>query len=310
MSAKRFCLYKFGDTASTTGDQLLPTGIELNRFLKNPVMFYGHNSGGDPQDVVGRWENIAFEIDGLYADADFDMSSEKGRAVAEKVKNGYIKGASLGILPKERKEKTITKCEVYEASVVDVPAMQRSLRLSADPNLLFFQSNLSKPVTMSEQKPQTTFSAPTSPTGTAFPQPTAPATPGVTAEQYSLLQKHLQASEEARKADSQTFAQQTELQNKEIQALKENQKATLEAMQKQFEVMKDLPSKGAKQEFSVEQVFQMAFTGKDLEGKPLSEAKCREFADLSDKNMEEGKLDGTGQSRHSLTGLDPEQKDA
>lgn len=104
-------------------------GIDTTSFERNPVMLYMH----ERKTVVGRWENIRKEGKRLLADAVFDESTELGRTVSQQVKNGFLRSASIGVDIIEEKEingvKTITKSELFEVSIVDIPSNKNALKL-------------------------------------------------------------------------------------------------------------------------------------------------------------------------------------
>lgn len=104
-------------------------GIDTTVFERNPVMLYMH----ERKTVVGRWENIRKEGNKMLADAVFDESTELGRTVKAQVENGFLRSASIGVDIIEdtviNGVKTITKCSLFEVSIVDIPANQNALKL-------------------------------------------------------------------------------------------------------------------------------------------------------------------------------------
>jgi len=126
------------------GSRILTSGIDLDRFKKNPIMLWMHrrDDGWDFSQVlpIGKWENIRIEDDKLMADPVFDENDKFATLIRSKVENDLIKGCSIGINPKEFSEDpkflvkgqtraTITKCELYEASIVDLPSNKNTVRL-------------------------------------------------------------------------------------------------------------------------------------------------------------------------------------
>lgn len=105
-------------------------GINTELFERNPVMFYMHNR---EKGIVGRWENIRKEGKQLLADAVFDDTTELGRQVKMQVENGFLRCASIGIenVVKERLNGVdiITKCNLKEISIVDIPANGNAVKL-------------------------------------------------------------------------------------------------------------------------------------------------------------------------------------
>lgn len=110
-------------------------GIDLDRFLKNPVMFYNHDRG---KGVVGRWENIRKEGGKLYGTPVFDCHHELGSKIQRQVEEGFIRAASIGIgylepeydpLKNTNAPETILACELLEASICDIPSNRNTLQL-------------------------------------------------------------------------------------------------------------------------------------------------------------------------------------
>lgn len=68
------------ETLNSYGFYVLTAGIDMRKFLQNPIMLWNHSrSYGSKNDVlpIGRWENLKVEGGRLMADAVFD---EIGRA--------------------------------------------------------------------------------------------------------------------------------------------------------------------------------------------------------------------------------------
>ncbi|GAB4129563.1 MAG: hypothetical protein Fur0027_14490 [Raineya sp.] len=119
------------------GTRILTKGLSLGNFLKNPVMFYNHDRSRLP---IGKWENVK-KVDGkLVATPTFDIGDEFAKEVKRKFEDGYLNSASIGILVLGTSNEpelmlqgqslpTITKCELLEASVVDVPANANAVKL-------------------------------------------------------------------------------------------------------------------------------------------------------------------------------------
>lgn len=111
-------------------------GGKFDRFRENPVMLDSH----DDRAVIGKWNNLTFSGPKLTAETDFDMEDPVAAKIAGKVDRGYIKGASMGIIPLEAEYKDIpglggavvlTSWELLEASPVGVPSNKSALRLYA-----------------------------------------------------------------------------------------------------------------------------------------------------------------------------------
>ena len=117
-------------TINSYGFVVLTEGINLSRFIKNPVMFYNHRKD---KGVIGRWENLRIENGKLYGTPVFDDKHEPGKTIKEKVESGFLKGASMGIDVLAMEDingvKTAVKCELVEVSVCDIPSNENALQL-------------------------------------------------------------------------------------------------------------------------------------------------------------------------------------
>ena len=116
------------ESINSHGFKVLTAGIDTSNFEKNPIMLYMH----ERPNVIGRWENLTKENGKLYADAVFDVESEKGKEVARQVEQGFLRGASMGILELERSGDVVTKSEVVEISIVDIGSNSNALKLYKD----------------------------------------------------------------------------------------------------------------------------------------------------------------------------------
>lgn len=118
-----------GRSVNNHGFRINLDGMDLTRFKSNPVMLYQH----DPERNIGCWENIRIENNRLLADAVFDTEDPTGKEVCRKVEAGFLKGCSIGIMVEEMREiadeLVATRCELFEASVVSVPADAGAVRL-------------------------------------------------------------------------------------------------------------------------------------------------------------------------------------
>ena len=127
------------------GFRVLTSGIDLERFKSNPVMLWMHKREGNFSFTqaplpIGKWENIRVEEDKLMGDPVFDEADDFAVKIKQKFDKGIINAASIGIsiiestndpkslLPGQSRP-TISKSEVVEASLVDIPANKRAVRL-------------------------------------------------------------------------------------------------------------------------------------------------------------------------------------
>ena len=120
------------ETLNCYGCIVLTAGINTARFERNPVMYYMHDRD---KGVIGRWENIRKDGAKLLADAVFDDGSELGAKVKHQVETGFLRTASVGLENIRYEDingvKTIVECDLYEISIVDVPANENAVKLYA-----------------------------------------------------------------------------------------------------------------------------------------------------------------------------------
>lgn len=126
--------FVLSEGAMTTKRIVVPIDtIDFSSFTKNPVMLYNHGRGWVP----GRWENVRVDTGKLMGDPVFDDADAKAVELKGKVERGFIKGASLGIRnvvaveleDADGKYWKVTKCELREVSIVDIPADVNALML-------------------------------------------------------------------------------------------------------------------------------------------------------------------------------------
>ena len=123
------------DSLDSHSERVLPEGGILTRFLKLPVMLFQHDRWKAP---IGLWKDIRLEGNKLTAEPEFDMDDPLGVYVSKKVDKGYLKAASIGFKEFEKSEDpammlpgqkypTITKWELYEASIVTMGSNENAL---------------------------------------------------------------------------------------------------------------------------------------------------------------------------------------
>ena len=125
------------ESVLTNGMRVLVDGISTEQFEKNPVMFYYHNDWSLP---IGKWTNIRKENGQILADADFDEDDDdkEVQRIIKKVKKGYIKMASAGLVdlelsddPAYRIEKqtgyTVIRSRIRESSIVPIGRNHNSM---------------------------------------------------------------------------------------------------------------------------------------------------------------------------------------
>lgn len=125
------------ESVNRYGFRVLTSGIRLENFRKNPVMFYNHDRSQLP---IGKWTNIKVKDGKLMADPEFDTADELAMKVKDKVDKGIINSTSIGfdvitlsddptlMMPGQRRS-TVTESDVFEASIVDIPGNTNAVRM-------------------------------------------------------------------------------------------------------------------------------------------------------------------------------------
>lgn len=104
-------------------------GISIDSYIKNPVLIDAHNINGSVvQTVLGRLKNLTKTKDAngvklLSGVAEF-ADTPNGNIARKLVEEGYLKTVSIGfgVLDYDAKDMRISKSELYETSLVSVPA--------------------------------------------------------------------------------------------------------------------------------------------------------------------------------------------
>ena len=105
-------------------------GWELEHYLKNPVVLWGHN-----HNIIVAVTTSLQKIDGqLVAEGKFAPTAE-GQEKRKLYDFGFLRASSVGFLEKEREGNLITKAELIEWSFVSVPANPYALSLAMEKDL-------------------------------------------------------------------------------------------------------------------------------------------------------------------------------
>ena len=114
------------------GFSVLTSGIDLEeRFKENPVCLNNHQN--DTKSVLGT--NPQKDNGQLLLTPDFDTEDPEGKEVVRKVLAGKLKGCSMGIMfnPDDLVNMdgvlVLTKCVLFEVSIVAVPSNANAIRL-------------------------------------------------------------------------------------------------------------------------------------------------------------------------------------
>lgn len=135
---KQAFVFNDENVENSYGFSILTSGIGLSRFKNNPVMLDNH--WNSTSNVLGKWEKVKKSKGLLTGYPVFDAEDEDAKKIKGKVDRGYIKSCSMGISFNREDLKLVggklilTKCELYEVSIVAIPSNANSIRLYVGDN--------------------------------------------------------------------------------------------------------------------------------------------------------------------------------
>lgn len=113
------------------GEVVAVDGWDLKNFKNAPRLLWAHDH---TEPAIGKVTKTWYEGTGrskkLMFEAVFQDITEKARAISQLVKEGFINTFSVGFKPLEIDGNTITKSELLEISVVNVPANPQAMLLA------------------------------------------------------------------------------------------------------------------------------------------------------------------------------------
>lgn len=125
------------ESVNCYGTRILTSGIDLTRYEQNPVLLYMHERG----KVVGLVKNLKVENDELIGEMEFDKASSLSEQLSKQYEFGSMKMVSANLriletssdkslLREGQTRATITRCELFEVSVVDIGGNANAFVLS------------------------------------------------------------------------------------------------------------------------------------------------------------------------------------
>lgn len=125
-STKKFVLHS--ETQNSYGFRVRTSGIDLTEFLLNPLMLWLHQrpSGKSKNEVLplGYWEDVEVKNGKIYGVPVFDDTDPFAVQLFNKVENGTIKMASLGLKPNhwsaDITDPWLEKSTLKEVSLCDI----------------------------------------------------------------------------------------------------------------------------------------------------------------------------------------------
>lgn len=122
------------ETLNDYGFIVLTAGIQLDRFLKAPRLLAEHKNC--IEYVLGKVINLHVEENRLMGELEFDVEDEDVAKIAGKWERGYLDSVSIGfrfnmedVILNPDGTFVITKCELYELSIVAIGSNKNAVRL-------------------------------------------------------------------------------------------------------------------------------------------------------------------------------------
>lgn len=119
---------------------LLPEGVDLTKFKRNPIVLWAHDYHQPP---IGKALWIKRDGAGILSKMQF-ANTEFAQEIFNLYKDGFMKAFSVGFIPKEAADgdgeksprRTYKKWEMLEYSAVPVPANPEALMLAVSKGIL------------------------------------------------------------------------------------------------------------------------------------------------------------------------------
>jgi HK97 family phage prohead protease len=118
-------------------DRVMPLGIDLTNYQKNPVVVFGHDYSS-PWAIIGTAVDMSVDMSGLRIKPELRAAandSDPMNIIKALWDAGLLRAASIGFMPIEAKQNEFggldfTKTQLLEVSLVGIPANQEALRLA------------------------------------------------------------------------------------------------------------------------------------------------------------------------------------
>lgn len=109
------------------GFRVLTSGMEVAQYQRNPVLLYMHERG----QVIGYMKDVQVKDGEVTGEPVFDEATELSKRCKKQFEFGSLKMVSAGLeiyetsddqaqLAKDQKRPTVTRCRLYEVSLVDI----------------------------------------------------------------------------------------------------------------------------------------------------------------------------------------------
>jgi HK97 family phage prohead protease len=117
-------------TPDRDGDRVIPAGVDVSNFKKNPILLWAHDYTGIPVGAVTGLEQTG---EGWRARWRWNESDDFAQRVKRGWDEGFIRAASIGFLPRkvvgnDHGGYDFVQSELLEISLVPVPANGEAVR--------------------------------------------------------------------------------------------------------------------------------------------------------------------------------------
>lgn len=127
------------DSLNTYGFRVLTVGMNMEQYCRNPVLLYMHERG----NVIGYVKDLKVENGEVTGEPMFDEASDLSKRCKKQYEFGSLRMVSIGIDILELSDKnehlvqgqtrpTVTKCKLFEISLVDVGANDDAIVMKMD----------------------------------------------------------------------------------------------------------------------------------------------------------------------------------
>lgn len=125
------------ESVNCYGTRILTSGIDLAQYNRNPVLLYMHERG----KVVGLMKNLEVKDGELHGELEFDKASPLSEQLEKQYEFGSLRMVSANFCIQETSDdeslimegqtrQTVTKCQLFEVSCVDIGGNDNALVLS------------------------------------------------------------------------------------------------------------------------------------------------------------------------------------
>lgn len=115
------------ESVNSYGFRVLTSGMEVEQYQRNPVLLYMHERG----QVIGYMKDVQVKDGEVTGEPVFDEATELSKRCKKQFDFGSLKMVSAGLeiyetsddqaqLAKDQKRPTVTRCRLYEVSLVDI----------------------------------------------------------------------------------------------------------------------------------------------------------------------------------------------